>query len=52
MSRIAGMKSLVWRRCCTSLPHGAWAGLASPAVSGEEDRELTFEVEDGDGGQG
>jgi hypothetical protein len=29
------------------LPHGACVGLASQAVRGEEDRELTFEVRDG-----
>jgi hypothetical protein len=32
------------------VPHGAWVGLASSAVRGEEDRELTFE--DGDGAMG
>jgi hypothetical protein len=34
------------------LPHRAWAGLASPAVRGAEDRELTFEVGDGATGLG
>jgi hypothetical protein len=34
------------------LPHGAWVGLASPVVRGEEDRELTFEVGDGATGSG
>jgi hypothetical protein len=34
------------------LPHGDWVGLASPAVRGEEDRELTFEVRDGATGSG
>jgi hypothetical protein len=52
MPRITGMESLVWRWRCTSLPHGAWAGLASPAVRGEEDRELTFEVGDDATGSG
>jgi hypothetical protein len=52
MSRIIGMESLVWRWRCTSLPHGAWAGLASSAVRGEEDRELTFKVGDGVMGSG
>jgi hypothetical protein len=32
--------------------HGAWVGLASPAVRGEEDRDLTFEVGDGETGSG
>jgi hypothetical protein len=34
------------------VPHEAWVGLASPAVRGEEDRELTFEVGDGAMGSG
>jgi hypothetical protein len=34
------------------LPHGAWVGLASPAMRGEEDRELTFKVGDGATGSG
>jgi hypothetical protein len=34
------------------LPHGAWAGLASPAMRGEEDRQLTFDVRDGATGSG
>jgi hypothetical protein len=34
------------------VPHGAWVGLASPVVRGEEDRELTFEVGDGAMGSG
>jgi hypothetical protein len=34
------------------LSHGAWAGLASPAVRREEDGELTFKVGDHAAGSG